>query len=142
MYSLHKFNVAGRDGFVSVNPFYSQTFAVSKGGNFARFYIVLFCVFANCFCQRIKCWIRKNKASSSASRKCLSSDLPCSVARFGLATMCFWLRASQRPRFDPWVRKIPWRRAWHPTLVFFPGESLGERSLVCRSPWGPRVRHG
>ena len=25
--------------------------------------------------------------------------------------------------FNPWVRKIPWRRAWQPTLVFLPGES-------------------
>ena len=24
--------------------------------------------------------------------------------------------------FDSWVRKIPWRRAWQPTLVFLPGE--------------------
>ena len=24
-------------------------------------------------------------------------------------------------RFDPWVRKIPWRRAWQPTPVFLPG---------------------
>ena len=31
--------------------------------------------------------------------------------------------------FDPWVRKIPWRRAWQPTLVFLPGESHGQRSL-------------
>ena len=22
------------------------------------------------------------------------------------------------PGFDPWVGKIPWRRAWQPTLVF------------------------
>ena len=29
----------------------------------------------------------------------------------------------RRPGFDPWVRKIPWRRAWQPTLVFLPGES-------------------
>jgi len=28
-----------------------------------------------------------------------------------------------RPGFDPWVRKIPWRRAWQPTPVFLPGES-------------------
>ena len=27
------------------------------------------------------------------------------------------------PGFDPWVGKIPWRRAWHPTPVFLPGES-------------------
>ena len=25
--------------------------------------------------------------------------------------------------FDPWVRKIPWRRAWQPTPVFLPRES-------------------
>ena len=25
--------------------------------------------------------------------------------------------------FNPWVRKIPWRRAWQPTPVFLPGES-------------------
>ena len=38
--------------------------------------------------------------------------------------------------FDPWVRKIPWRRAWQPTPVFLPGESHGQRSLVGYSPWG------
>ena len=25
--------------------------------------------------------------------------------------------------FDPWVQKISWRRAWHPTPVFLPGEA-------------------
>ena len=25
--------------------------------------------------------------------------------------------------FDPWVGKIPWRRAWLPTQTFLPGES-------------------
>ena len=29
----------------------------------------------------------------------------------------------RRPGFDPWVGKIPWRRAWQPTPVFLPGES-------------------
>ena len=28
----------------------------------------------------------------------------------------------ERPRFDPWVGKIPWRRAWQPTPEFLPGE--------------------
>ena len=31
------------------------------------------------------------------------------------------------PRFDPWVRKIPWRREWQSTLVYLPGESHGWR---------------
>ena len=26
-------------------------------------------------------------------------------------------------RLDPWVGKVPWRRAWQPTPVFLPGES-------------------
>ena len=32
-------------------------------------------------------------------------------------------RRLQRHSFDPWVGKIPWRRAWQPDPVFFPGES-------------------
>ena len=39
-------------------------------------------------------------------------------------------------QFDPWVRKIPWRRAWQPTPVFLPRESCGQRSLVGYSPQG------
>ena len=38
------------------------------------------------------------------------------------------------PGFDPWVGKIPWRRAWQPTPVFLPGESHGQRSLAGYSP--------
>ena len=33
-------------------------------------------------------------------------------------------------RVDPWVGKILWRRARHPTLVFSPEESHEQRSLV------------
>ena len=36
----------------------------------------------------------------------------------------------------PGVGKIPWRRAWEPTLVFLSGRSHGQRSLVSYSPWG------
>ena len=44
--------------------------------------------------------------------------------------------------FEPWVGKIPWRKAWQPTLVFLPGESHGQRSLVGYRTWGhKRVRH-
>ena len=35
-----------------------------------------------------------------------------------------------------WVRKIPWRRKWQLTLVFLPGKSHGQRSLVGYSPRG------
>ena len=43
--------------------------------------------------------------------------------------------------FNPWVRKIPWRRTWQPTPVILPGKSHGQRRLVHYSPWGhKRVR--
>ena len=41
-----------------------------------------------------------------------------------------------RLKFDPWVRKIPWRRTWQPTPVFLLGESNGQRSLEGYSSWG------
>ena len=47
----------------------------------------------------------------------------------------------RRPEFDPWGRKISWRRKWQPTAVFLPGKSHGWRSLVGYHPWGHRVRH-
>ena len=36
--------------------------------------------------------------------------------------------------FHHWVRKIPWRSEWQPTLGFW--ESHGQRSLAGYSPWG------
>ena len=39
-------------------------------------------------------------------------------------------RRQKRPRFQPWIRKSPWRRAWQPTPVFLPRESRGQRSLT------------
>ena len=42
-----------------------------------------------------------------------------------VAQMVKNLPVMRRPGFDPWLGKIPWRRAWQPTPVFLPG----------RSPW-------
>ena len=36
---------------------------------------------------------------------------------------------------DRWVGKIPLRRKWHPTSVFLPRKSHGQRSLAGYSPW-------
>ena len=45
-------------------------------------------------------------------------------------------RRRKRLGFDPWVWKIPGRRAWQSTPVFLPGESHEQRSLVGYSLWG------
>ena len=44
--------------------------------------------------------------------------------------------------FNPWVGKIPWRRAWQPTPVFLPGESpWAEEPGGLQSTRSQRVRH-
>ena len=54
----------------------------------------------------------------------------------------WWLSSNEsssqcrRRGFDPWVRKILWRRKWQPSLVFLPGKSHGQRILAGDSPWG------
>ena len=61
-----------------------------------------------------------------------------------LLVLPWWLRRQSiclqfgRPRFDPWVRKIPWRRKWQSTPVLLSGKFHGRRSLVGYSPWGHR----
>ena len=48
----------------------------------------------------------------------------------------------RRPGFDPWVGKIPWRRAWQPTQVFLPGETpWTEEPGGLQSIGSQRVRH-
>ena len=42
-------------------------------------------------------------------------------------------RRCERHRFNTWVRRISWRRAWQPLLA---GEFHGQRSLAAYSPWG------
>ena len=57
--------------------------------------------------------------------------------------ICLQCRSCRRLRFEPWVRKIPWRRAWHPTPAFLPGESpWTEEPGGLQSAGSQRVRRG
>ena len=47
-------------------------------------------------------------------------------------------RKHKRCWFDPWVGKIPWRRAWQTMPVFLPRDSHGQRSLAGYSQWGSK----
>ena len=42
----------------------------------------------------------------------------------------------KRYGLNSWVGKIHWRWAQQPTLVFLPGKSQGQKTLVGYSPWG------
>ena len=44
----------------------------------------------------------------------------------------------RRPKSNPWVRKMPWRRKWQPTPAFLPGKCYGQRILLGYSPRGGR----
>ena len=46
------------------------------------------------------------------------------------------IRQCRRPRVNPWVRRICWRRKQQHTAVFLPGKAHGPRSLAGHSPWG------
>ena len=65
---------------------------------------------------------------------CYSS--PHKVRTSLVAQMVKNLPAGQEIRFDPWVRKIPLRRAWQLTPIFLPGELHGQRNLAGCIPWG------
>ena len=59
----------------------------------------------------------------------------------GTRSISWWLRGKEptcqcrRCGFDPWIGKIPWRKAWQPTPVFLPWTFHGQRSLGGYSPW-------
>ena len=52
-----------------------------------------------------------------------------------VAQMVKNLPAMQRWKFDPWVRKTPWRRESQQTPGFLPGKSCRQRSKAGYSPW-------
>ena len=58
-----------------------------------------------------------------------ASGLPWWLRQWRTCLQCW------RPGFDPWVRKIPWRREWLLSPLFLPRESHEQRSLLGYSPW-------
>ena len=50
------------------------------------------------------------------------------------------IRGIKSGRFDPWVGKIPWRRAWQPTPVFLL-ENPTDREEQATVRGSQRVRH-
>ena len=97
---------------------------------FQKNWWVMFLIIFLCLCM--VCWgiILLGINLSVAVKKIISRELRafprwCS----GKESTCQCKR-HKRHGFNPWVRKIPWRREWQPTLVFLLGESHGQRSLV------------
>ena len=81
--------------------------------------------------------LRGEKTRSCIPRKVKNGDLIQSIKNQrgypggsdGKEPACQF-RRHKRCGFNPWLRKIPWRRVWQPTPVFLPGEPHGQRSLA------------
>ena len=91
---------------------------------------VIYCVFKK---SKIKCMADIKLSSWDSLREstiistALMTGFPGGANSKEPVSQC---RRYKRPGFDPWVGKIPWRRAWQPTPVFLPGESHRQRYLV------------
>ena len=81
------------------------------------------------FDKQIKNWMHKVHPQF-ANLRCAMSSQGASQAVLAVKKPACQCRRRKRCGFDPWVGKIPWRRAWQPTPVFLPGESHGQKSLV------------
>ena len=71
------------------------------------------------------------KVLDMTERLSLSFHFPQWLSSKESACQC---RRHRRCGFDPWVRKILWRRTWQPTPVFCPGGSVDRqawRAMVC-----------
>ena len=51
-------------------------------------------------------------------------------------------RRRKRCELDPWIGKIPWKKAWQPTPIFLPGESHGQKILGIKKSQTRLVRLG
>ena len=92
----------------------------------------------NCFHSLSSLWHRKLLRIQSCLTLSSALYLPCRGFPGGTsgkepACQC---RRHKRRKFDPWIRKIPWRRKWQPTPAFLPEKFHGQRSLASCSPWG------
>ena len=77
-------------------------------------------------------------SSVSGSRRSAAEGIDCPL-QYSWASLTAQLVQDSlqcaRPRFEPWVGKIPWRRGWLPPPVFWSGEFHG----ILYSPWDRKV---
>ena len=82
---------------------------------------------------------KDHKESDTTEGLSTHSCFPSGISDKELTCQC---RRHRRRGFDPWVGKIPWRRAWQLTSVFLPGEPpWKEKSARLQSIGSQRVRH-
>ena len=71
-------------------------------------------------------WVASSSPNSFSLKKYIFLSIPGGTSGEEHSCQC---------GFEPWVRKIPWRRAWQPAPVFLPGESQTEEPGGLQSLW-------
>ena len=74
---------------------------------------------------------KESSSTNAASVFCKFSSLPSPKVLVSVYMSLYWGGVSLVAQmvknlpatWETWVGKIPWRRAWQPTLLFLPGES-------------------
>ena len=89
------------------------------------------------------CWLNSNGVQKRKKRKSIvwkiwNQGFPGGASRKEHTYQC---RRLKRHGFNPWVRKIFWRRKWQSTSIFLPGESHGLRSHAGYNLWGHKGLH-
>ena len=79
-------------------------------------------------------WVCMHKHTHSHTHTLTHTHMGFSGGASGKKPAC-QCKKCKRCGFNPWVWKIPWRRAWQPTPIFLPGECHGQMSLVGYHPW-------
>ena len=72
-----------------------------------------------------------HKRKNENERQCSQDDLP---RWHSGKEPAYRSRRCRRRGFNPWVRRIPWRRKWQRIPMFSPGKFHGQRSLAGYSP--------
>ena len=99
--------------------------------------------------QQLHSWVNNPKKTPTNLKRHMHPKVPSryiDTYRYVVGALPWWLSSKEsfcrcrKHEFNPWVRKIPWKRSWQATPAFLPGKSHGQRSLADFSPWHRRVK--
>ena len=107
-------------GFFTTSATWESTTVIDPHSVLTEFHYLEFLAF---------CVLRRKALSFCV---CVSSP---DISVLDVTTLILWSGKEsacqcRRPGFNPWVRKMSWRRKWQLTPVFLPGKSHGQRSLT------------
>ena len=127
--ALQGYCVAMCEDFFRCRPSSCSVSVFNEGLSYHPLYRSSFVYWPSSFCSSIIRWKRLGQAEDIMMPNFGVIMAPHSST---LAWKIPWTEEPVRPQSMGSL----WRRQWHPTPVFLPGKSHGQRSLLGYSPWG------